>query len=153
MPIHLVRHAHAGKRSDWDDDDRLRPLDDKGRAQAAWLTDLLGGDPIRRVVSSPHVRCVQTVTPLADALGLPVETSTRIAEGADADDAMAFLLELESDNGVACSHGDVIPQVLRRLKARSMAVDGALIDQKGSVWVLETADGDVRRGRYIPPGP
>ena len=34
-----------------------------------------------------------------------------------------------------------------------MAVDGALIDQKGSVWVLETADGEVRRGRYIPPGP
>ena len=54
---------------------------------------------------------------------------------------------------MACSHGDVIPQVLRQLKARSMAVDGALIDQKGSVWVLETADGEVRRGRYIPPGP
>ena len=153
MPIHLVRHAHAGKRSDWDDDDGLRPLSDKGKAQAAWLADLLGEDPIQRVVSSPHLRCVQTVTPLADALGLTVETSSRIAEGAEGADAMEFLLELDADNGVACSHGDVIPQVLRRLKARSMAVDGALIDQKGSVWVLDTADGEVRRGRYIPPGP
>ncbi len=153
MPIHLVRHAHAGKRSAWEDDDRLRPLSDRGHAQAAWLSDLLAEGPIRRVVSSPHIRCVETVTPLADALGLTVETSTRIAEGADGDDALACVLELAADNGVACSHGDVIPQVLRRLKARSMAVDGALIDQKGSVWVLETDGGEVTRGRYIPPGP
>ncbi|MCU0309682.1 MAG: histidine phosphatase family protein [Acidimicrobiales bacterium] len=152
MPIHVVRHAHAGKRSEWDDDDRLRPLSPRGVAQAAWLADLLAGDGITRVVSSPHTRCVQTVAPLAAALGLEVETSPRLTEGADYDDALAAVMELEADNGIACSHGDVIPQVLRRLKARSMVVDGPLLDQKGSVWVLDVRDGVARHGRYVPPG-
>ena len=47
MPLFLVRHATAGKRSKWledpanDNDDRKRPLDDKGILQAAALADRL----------------------------------------------------------------------------------------------------------------
>jgi len=151
VPIHLVRHAHAGKRSAWDDDDRLRPLSEKGEAQATWLANRLGEQPIGRVVSSPFRRCVQTVEPLAAALGLKVETNEALSEGADTAEALAFLLELEADHGVACSHGDVIPQILRRLRADTMEVDGPLLDSKGSLWILECERGKVLRGRYVPP--
>ena len=34
MIVLLVRHARAGDRSEWEGDDRLRPLDKKGRRQA-----------------------------------------------------------------------------------------------------------------------
>jgi len=75
----LVRHASAGDRHGWAGDDRLRPLDARGRRQAAQLVELLRPLDMRRVVSSPYVRCVETVEPLAAALGLPVERDDLLA--------------------------------------------------------------------------
>jgi 8-oxo-dGTP diphosphatase len=65
---------------------------------------------IDRVVSSPYRRCIETVEPLAGALGLPVEVDDRLAEGASRRRALALLVEL--DGGLACTHGDVIEAVL-----------------------------------------
>ena len=47
-------------------------LNDRGRAQADALVSYLAGQPISAVYSSPLVRCVETATPLANALDLPV---------------------------------------------------------------------------------
>lgn len=152
MPIHLVRHANAGKRSLWEGDDRERPLNERGRAQAEWLADLLAKATVTRIVSSPFARCVQTVQPVAARLGIDLEETSALAEGAEVDAALQLVMGLDLDNGIACSHGDVIPQILRRLKADGMEVEGPLLDQKGSVWVLDTRKGHVRRGRYVPPG-
>jgi phosphohistidine phosphatase SixA len=80
---------------------------------------------VRRVVSSPYLRCVQTVEPLADFLGVPVEHDVRLAEGAG--DAG---LELLSEQGmVACTHGDVVEELLGRGLKKGAAVllrDGKL---------------------------
>jgi 8-oxo-dGTP diphosphatase len=40
----LVRHGSAGDADTWEGDDRLRPLDGKGRKQAARLVEVLA-DP------------------------------------------------------------------------------------------------------------
>jgi len=104
----LVRHASAGERHLWADDDRLRPLDDKGRRQALEIAAALCSEDIRRVVSSPYVRCVQTVEPLAAELGLEVELDERLAEGAG--QAAADLLDEEGI--VLCTHGDVASDLL-----------------------------------------
>lgn len=106
----LVRHASAGDRQAWTDDDRLRPLDDKGRRQAAELASVLSSTDVRRIVSSPYARCVQTVEPLAAALGLEVELDERLAEGA----GLAAQALLEENGVVACTHGDVIQDLLGR---------------------------------------
>ncbi|NDG67366.1 MAG: NUDIX hydrolase, partial [Actinobacteria bacterium] len=37
MTIYLVRHAKAGSRKNWDDDDTQRPLVESGREQARLL--------------------------------------------------------------------------------------------------------------------
>lgn len=63
---------------------------------------------VRRVLSSPYRRCIQTVEPLAAALGVPVETDERLAEGAGS----AGLALLEEDGVVACTHGDVITELV-----------------------------------------
>ena len=151
MTIHLVRHAHAGKRSDWDDDDRNRPLSPKGLQQALGLKELLAATEIGRVVSSPYRRCLQTVTPVAQSRGLAVEESAPFTEGTAPRDAVEALLALDAHNGVACSHGDIIPPVLRALVAMGMQTEYPLIDQKGSLWIIETADGLPVRGIYHPP--
>jgi len=72
MP-YLVRHAHAGDKRAWAGPDRLRPLSEPGRREANGLLTQLGDDPITRILSSPTVRCLQTVEPLARRRGLPVE--------------------------------------------------------------------------------
>jgi 8-oxo-(d)GTP phosphatase len=76
VTILIVRHARAGRRDRWQKDDRLRPLSKKGRVQAqalpTLLHDIVGDQPL--LVSSPWVRCVETLEPLAATLGVPVET-------------------------------------------------------------------------------
>ena len=63
----MVRHAKAGSRSHWTGDDRLRPLGKKGFKQADRLVSILEPFPISALFSSPFLRCVQTVEPLARA--------------------------------------------------------------------------------------
>lgn len=151
MTIFLTRHAHAGKRSEWATDDRLRPLSQRGKDQAKGLTKVVGELVVGRIVSSPYVRCLQTMEPLAEKFELTVAESDAFAEGADGDEAYQLLLELDEHDGVACSHGDLIPGLLRRLVADGMDTDGPLIDQKGSTWIIELRNGRPFNGRYVPP--
>ncbi|NDD87392.1 MAG: NUDIX hydrolase, partial [Actinobacteria bacterium] len=60
MSIFLVRHAKAGKRSQWDGEDVRRPLDEAGRRQALALADRLSEYNPVALVSSPAVRCRET---------------------------------------------------------------------------------------------
>ena len=115
----LVRHASAGDRHNWDGDDRLRPLDERGRREAAELVEMLRPLGVRRIVSSPYTRCVETVEPLAAELGLEVELDDRLAEGAG-DSAGELLRE---EGVVACTHGDVVHALLgRSMKKGEFAV-------------------------------
>jgi phosphohistidine phosphatase SixA len=122
----LLRHASAGHRHDFEHDDHLRPLDARGRRQSADLVELLRPFGLRRIVSSPYVRCVQTVEPLAAALGLQVEQDERLEEGADA--ASAALLR--EDGVVCCTHGDIVEALLGRGLKKGAAVvleDGEIV--------------------------
>jgi broad specificity phosphatase PhoE len=74
----LIRHALAGDRHAWEGDDRVRPVDDRGRLQSDALVDTLAEFQIDRIVSSPYLRCVQTVEPLAEALGLEIELDEQL---------------------------------------------------------------------------
>jgi len=122
----LLRHTSAGHRGDWDGDDRLRPLDARGRRQAVDLVELLQPLGVRRVVSSPYVRCVASVEPLAAALGLPVEQDERLAEGAGRSAA-----ELVREDGVVCcTHGDIVEDLIGRGLKKGAAVllsDGEVV--------------------------
>jgi 8-oxo-dGTP diphosphatase len=140
VTIFLIRHAHAGKRSEWTADDRLRPLSQRGVAQSQLLTEVVG-DLV--------IGCMQTVEPLAEKYQLSIEESDAFAEGADGDAAYRLLLDLDAHDGVACSHGDVIPDLLQRLVADGMETDGPLLDHKGSAWIIELRNGRPFHGRYV----
>jgi phosphohistidine phosphatase SixA len=116
LSVILLRHASAGDRSTWDGDDMLRPLDKRGRKQAAKLRDELRARGVKRVVSSPYIRCMQTVAPL----GLDVVPDERLAEGASERDTRELLATL--DDAVACTHGDVVENVLGRSLKKGAAV-------------------------------
>ena len=67
----LVRHASAGSRGEWNGDDRLRPLDETGQDQADELVRLLSRFEVDDIVTADHVRCVETVQPLSESIGVP----------------------------------------------------------------------------------
>ena len=69
VTIYLIRHAKAGDRDTWLDDDRLRPLSGRGHRQARLLIDVLEDATFDRVLSSPFVRCMETVVPIAGVHG------------------------------------------------------------------------------------
>jgi phosphohistidine phosphatase SixA len=136
----LVRHARAGKRGEWDGDDRLRPVDEKGRRDADRLASRLAELGADRLLSSPYLRCVQTLEPTAVLLGIEIETRAELAEGASAAAVLGLLDELDSTPALS-THRDVIEALLgpqRKCK-------------KGAVWVLEVEGGDVEVERYLAP--
>ena len=81
--IHLVRHAKAKNRAEWTERDDLRPLTKRGRREAAALAERLGAEDLVRLVSSPFVRCVQTLGPLAEALDAHHQAADAIGSGVD----------------------------------------------------------------------
>ena len=97
MSLLLNRHAMAGHSSQWQGDDGVRPIDDLGKRQAEGLVEALAEYELDRIVSSPYVRCVQTVEPLAKARGL----------------------ELELDEQLGADRLHEVPQVLERLKGQN----------------------------------
>jgi 8-oxo-dGTP diphosphatase len=111
VKILLYRHASAGDRSHWDGDDRLRPLDARGEQQADSLVEELLEASFERILSSPYVRCVQSVEPLARARGLTVEADDALEEGAGADAALALFRRVDADL-LACGHGDLLEELL-----------------------------------------
>ena len=152
--LYLVRHAHAGDRSTWHGDDSQRPLSDRGWRQAEGIAATLSRlGAVRRVLSSPSLRCVQTVGPLARLAGLEVETDERLLEGADPAEALELIGEELGRGAVAaCTHGDIVPGVLDLLRSDGVRVEGAFTWPKASTWVLEGADGGgVVAARYLPP--
>jgi 8-oxo-dGTP diphosphatase len=145
---YLVRHAKAGSRERWAQPDRDRPLTEAGRVQAAGLARLLAPDA-RRVMSSPYVRCVQTVEPLAEANGLRVEEEDRLAEGADPDWALGQLCS--APGSVLCTHGDVMASIVTALADAHIPLNGGMQWAKGGTWAFTVSGGRITGGRYLPP--
>jgi phosphohistidine phosphatase SixA len=145
---YLVRHAKAGSRERWTAPDRDRPLSDAGRVQAAGLFAVIGRR-VRSMKSSPYKRCMETVMPLAEALGLRVEEEIRLAEGAGPDWA---LVELATAGGsMLCTHGDVMAEVVTSLAAGKVPLQGGMQWAKGATWAFDIAGGRIVAGHYLPP--
>ena len=150
MSLFLVRHAKAGKRSQWEDDDSLRPLVAEGVRQAEVIAESIAPLQPTALYSSPFVRCVQTLEPLAKATGLSVVKHELLAEGVDFIGTVDWMHTL-ADGAVMCSHGDVIPEVIDALERRGMEVSGFRESRKGSVWVLERRNDVFTGGHAWPP--
>jgi 8-oxo-dGTP pyrophosphatase MutT (NUDIX family) len=74
VPLILLRHASAGHKKAWPGEDLMRPLDAEGALDAEALADLLACfAPRARVISSPALRCTESVAPYAARFGGSVE--------------------------------------------------------------------------------
>ncbi|HEU4865818.1 MAG TPA: NUDIX hydrolase, partial [Actinomycetota bacterium] len=115
--LYVVRHAKAGIRAAWSGPDEERPLTRRGRKQARRLVERFQGLEIRRILSSPFLRCVQTVEPLGEARGLAVEAIPELREGASVEELLGALASLDEGPTVVCGHGTEIRSMIDRLEA------------------------------------
>ncbi len=150
--LHLIRHAAAGNRDRWEGPDEERPLSAKGFRQADHLAASLAGVGITRVLSSPALRCVQTVEPLAAALGVEVEPFPELAEGSSPVAVAGLLTDVAGLDAALCSHGDVIPEALEYLSAGGVRFrDRADQCRKGSTWSILHDGSRFSEAIYFPP--
>jgi phosphohistidine phosphatase SixA len=151
MPtLYFVRHAKAGSRTRWEGNDRERPLTKSGRKQAEELVSVLGSSPISEIWSSPYLRCVQSVEPLAKARKLKVQETRHLAEGARLKGAYRFIEDPDLDDTVLCTHGDVIMELVDDLIRRRIVKASQAAYDKAATWAVEVEDGSPVGARYIP---
>ena len=130
----VIRHARAGNRSEWHGDDRVRPLDERGRAQADALVDELAGFPVERILSSPYDRCIQTVEPLAAERGLPIEPRDELGEERQATAGVTLVRSLAGEPVAVCVHGGLTDNAFgqRQKKGETLVIDrdGAVVERR-----------------------
>ena len=158
MRLTIVRHARAGSKQEWTEPDNLRPLDARGTQQALDLAPLLSSRRITRLISSPTVRCVQTLQPLAASVDLPIEQWSGLARDADVAGLVAHFGHPSFDDAVLCTHGEVMRPLLRildleRLDHSHRRINRRRLLTKGSAWRLRISDkGRVVDLQHIIPG-
>ncbi|HYJ66865.1 MAG TPA: NUDIX domain-containing protein [Nocardioidaceae bacterium] len=121
-PLLLVRHARALSPGAWTGPDQERPLDGRGRLQAAALAQLLDAYAVRRVLAADLRRCRQTLTPLAAERHIALESEPRFtkrAVSADLDAAVRRLVDLALAGvpTVVCAQRSVVQRLRRGMAA------------------------------------
>jgi 8-oxo-dGTP diphosphatase len=170
--IQLVRHAKAQSRDRWwGKPDRDRPLTKAGTAQSKSLAVDLATRPVIRILTSPYARCVQTVEPLADRLGLAIEPAEVLGEAPsvpllDAGDtwvasawlggrALALVDQVVADSPggdvVLCSHGDIVPSLMAALAGRDGLDIRDVHLKKGARFVLTFKGPSCATVKVVPP--
>ena len=152
MPLLFLRHARAGNRQKWAGPDHARPLTDRGWRQAETISSTYRTFRVTRILSSPYLRCTQTVEPLARRLGIDVEEVAALAEGTGARPTLALLEQLAGTTTVLCTHGDVMLDVLDTLEELAgITLPPDYPVAKGCTWVLDGEDFPFGALTYLPP--
>jgi 8-oxo-dGTP diphosphatase len=141
FPVIVLRHAKATPRSDWHEgkvvDDGNRPLLPEGKKQAKEIIPLLRAFAPKRVVTSPWVRCFNTVQPYANKYRLPVIERSQLSELGNkkgprrTKNVVNDVIE-EGKSAVICSHRPALPTILESL--------GALAGKDLARWIEEAAN-------------
>jgi 8-oxo-dGTP pyrophosphatase MutT (NUDIX family) len=150
----IVRHGTAGAKARYKGDDAKRPLDKRGRAQAESLVGQLLAFGATSVHAAPRVRCVQTVEPLAEELGVTIEDEPALTEEAyasDRRDARHRMLDIAKTDGtpVICTQGKVIPDLIAWWCDRDGVRPDKSRNRKGSTWVLSSSGGKLLAADHI----
>ncbi|MHB1472737.1 MAG: NUDIX hydrolase [Dermatophilaceae bacterium] len=163
-PLVIVRHAKARPRSRWPDADSLRPLNARGRERAEALVPILASYGVTRVVTSPSVRCLDTVLPYAVAAELKIRLKPGLSEEGFAerpDHAPRHLARLLAHGSatVVSSHGPVLPVLLEHLAgiadsansgdSRESGASGASGKNSAKVTLAEAARRGMGKGEAL----
>jgi 8-oxo-dGTP pyrophosphatase MutT (NUDIX family)/phosphohistidine phosphatase SixA len=139
----VLRHAQARTRTGWKGNDLERPLTKPGEVQAHKLEPLLGAYGVKNVLTSPAMRCAQTVETYARSIKALMEVDDRLAEEtkpARVDRSVATAVDRKGPL-VICTHRPTLPWVFEslRLEPRELAPgEGVVVHhRRGRVVAVE----------------
>jgi 8-oxo-(d)GTP phosphatase len=112
-----LRHGKAMAPDLWDGPDSTRPLMHRGFDQALSIAPGIAAFAPTRIYSSTATRCLSTVQPTAELLGIEVKPSKKVSEDAHAygrADVAAVVAKRirQRETAVICSHAPVIPEII-----------------------------------------
>jgi len=114
----VLRHAKAQARDEFTGDDVDRPLTRAGVDDASGrIAALLGAYGVRRVVTSPAIRCAKTVEPYAHGISTFLEIDDRLGEDTrprQVDRSVQSVVDRKKPV-VLCSHRPTMPWVFDAL--------------------------------------
>ncbi|MFC4602303.1 NUDIX hydrolase [Rhodococcus kronopolitis] len=150
----LVRHAKAGRRARFTGEDTDRPLDKHGRTQALALSKLLQAFGATEIHAADRARCIQTMEPLAAALGVGIDVEPALSEESYTEDpaaARSLARKIAARGGVQviCSQGGVIPDLVTWWAERDGLTLPPARNRKGSTWVLSLSGGKLVAANHI----
>lgn len=138
----VLRHGESRARSRWRGPDQLRPLLARGQDQARrWVAPLRAYAP-DTVVTSPSVRCRDTVLPYVDAAAVGLAEHPELSEeGAGPKKVQRLLATLltERRRVLLCTHRPVLPLVWKAVGLPDVPLE------KGEALVVHHRNGKVLR--------
>ncbi|MWV50776.1 NUDIX domain-containing protein [Rathayibacter sp. VKM Ac-2803] len=132
--IVVLRHAKAVPPSSWDGRDSTRRLNRRGTEEAAAAARAVAAWRPRRLISSTAKRCRATISPLSALVKRPVRLSEDISQeafergSADVRSVVGKRVRARK-SAVLCSHGPVIPEILREIALATATPLGAYLDE------------------------
>ena len=153
----LVRHAHAGRKREWPGSREERPLSARGWQQAQGVAENLAAFQPRRLLSSPYLRCQQTLAPLSSRTMLPIEDWKLLTPDADVVLLDRRLADPAMEGAVLCTHGETLKALFEFWEAHGgihVVLNGAGRrpgdNEKGGGWlILDEPSG--RTAHYVRP--
>jgi 8-oxo-dGTP pyrophosphatase MutT (NUDIX family) len=150
----IVRHGTAGRKKRYKGDDRNRPLDKHGIAQAELLVGQLMAFGPTTLYAADRLRCAQTIEPLADELRLSIAAEPLLTEEAYWDNrkkARQRVMAIAKDPGVPVisTQGKVIPDLIQWWSEREKVRPAKSRNGKGSTWVLSLHEGKLIAADHI----
>lgn len=144
----ILRHTKALERGDWDDLDSKRTLNEKGFQQSENLITHFAPFAIDEIYSSDYLRCVQTVTPLADVRNLRITEIPSLNEETfeiDPGRSISFANATKQDekNILLCSHNPVIPTMLRGILNTKLKNKDLIKLEPGDAWIVHRVRGEI----------
>lgn len=143
-PLIILRHAKAVKRSDFTGkDDSDRPLSGRGRRQSKIITEALEGYGIEQIISSPMLRCQETVKKFVKQLSTTSTLVDAISEWGyeqnpeDLDPAIKLVMN-DPTPTVLCSHRPVLDAILDTV-ARLGGISKT--ERKEGIWATKLSPG------------
>lgn len=121
----LLRHAKAISRGRWAGAEMDRPLTRVGVAQSLDLVEMLSAFGVAKVVTSPWLRCEQTVLPYASLGVAPITRDDVLTEDSIADKPeqasklISRIIGGKRSSTAVCYHGPGLPALQKPVRALS----------------------------------
>lgn len=134
----VLRHGKAIAPEKFDGDDHHRTLTGRGRAQAENVASTIAAWSPEKIVTSTAKRCRSTVGPLEKMLGIRARHEEAISQRAyepDAHEVRGVVGKLVRNraSAVLCSHGPVIPQIIREIALATGTPTGSYVQSSAAL--------------------